>query len=382
MTSRETLAIGTDTKPPVLFKGEYEQWKDGFLNFVDRHELGDFIRKSIEEGVMKPVMTTRLIGTVPTQIELKYHELEDDNLKIAKASGKKMWDQLEKMMLGSKVGNRLKLSNCLNNYEEFKGRIGESLEGTYDRFMTLLNELSKNKVTKSQIEQNVKFLSILLPEWKRFARQMKQIKDLNEIPLHEVYETLKQNEEEVDEILDEKRQKVKTVEDTVSLVVKKKKNKTIVYESEENEAYVNSDTDKNEQLKQAILLLTNAFQKKFYKKPSSNNQRYEGKKFEGKRIEEKKPEEGRYHAEGKRIEEKKSEERRFQAEGSSQSEPPTCYNCGKTCHIARYCRRPKVRNSDYYKNKMLIAKQQEAGKALMADDEYWLHHSDEEEEDE
>ncbi|KAI3746366.1 hypothetical protein L6452_08796 [Arctium lappa] len=53
----------------------------------------------------------------------------------------------------------------------------------------------------------------------------------------------------------------------------------------------------------------------------------------------------------------------------------------RECHFAKDCRRSKVRNSDYYKNKMLLAKQQEAGKALMAEDEYWLDHSDDEEED-
>ncbi|KAI3715285.1 hypothetical protein L6452_22261 [Arctium lappa] len=174
MTSREALAIGTDTKPPVLFRGEYEQLKDRFLNFIERQELGDFIKQSLEEGLMETKYREPAEGTKEERLAVTYEELTGDNklrakadrlakssiiqgipneiyLKIDsyKASGKQMWDQLEKMMMGSKIGNQLKISNCLHNFEKFKGRTGETLEGTYDRFVTLLNELSKNKVNKS-----------------------------------------------------------------------------------------------------------------------------------------------------------------------------------------------------------------------------------------
>ncbi|KAI3672589.1 hypothetical protein L6452_38684 [Arctium lappa] len=55
MTSRDALSIGTDVKPPVLFKGEYEQWKDRFLDFIDRQKNGKNILTSIKEGPMPTV---------------------------------------------------------------------------------------------------------------------------------------------------------------------------------------------------------------------------------------------------------------------------------------------------------------------------------------
>ena len=50
MTSKEAMAIGSDTKPPVLFRGDYTQWRDRFLDFIDRQDLGEYITQSLSEG--------------------------------------------------------------------------------------------------------------------------------------------------------------------------------------------------------------------------------------------------------------------------------------------------------------------------------------------
>ncbi|KAI3771011.1 hypothetical protein L6452_02161 [Arctium lappa] len=340
MTSKDALSIGTDVKPPVLFKGEYEQWKDRFLDFVDRHTNGENILLSIMEGPMVPItvqipdndssdsedgteerdqkMKTVLVEYAQYSEEKKIRFKADKQARSLllqsipndiyvkidnyKENAKKMWDQLQKMMMGSKVGNQMKVANCINSYEEFKAKENESLEDTYERFVLLINELSKNKVKKKQLENNVKFLSILHPEWKKHIRRMKQMKDLNDIPLHEVYETLRQNEEEMEEKRAEKK-KVEKVSDPIALVAgekkkekKEKKKKKKVLTSSESES--ESDDDDGESLKQAMMLLTRAFQKKFYKKSGSNSQRYSSSSSKNhehrERVEGKGHEENRY----------------------------------------------------------------------------------------
>lgn len=227
MTSRDALSMGTDTKPPVLFRGEYPQWRDRFLDFIERNDHYEFIRLSLDNGPAvfwqdtpampnadPPVLASRKIKekdkySVDDKARAKGDQLAKSYLLQSlpndiytsidsyKETAKGMWDQVEKMMMGTKVGNQLKVTNCINHYEDFKAKDGESLEETYDRFCLLLNDLSKNMINKTLIENNVKFLNNLLPEWKRFASHIRKNKQLDEIALHEVFEMLKQDKDEV-----------------------------------------------------------------------------------------------------------------------------------------------------------------------------------------
>ncbi|KAI3685766.1 hypothetical protein L6452_35024 [Arctium lappa] len=174
MTSKDALSIETDVKPPVLFKegpmvpptvqipnDESSDSEDGDEDRVQKMKTvpKDFAQYSEEQkSRFKADKQARslLLQSIPIEIYIKI-----DNYKW---NAKKMWDQVQKMMMGSKVGNQMKVANCINSYEEFKAKDSESLEETYERFVLLLNELSKNKVKKKQIENNFKFLSIMQPE--------------------------------------------------------------------------------------------------------------------------------------------------------------------------------------------------------------------------
>nr|GEV94467.1 retrovirus-related Pol polyprotein from transposon TNT 1-94 [Tanacetum cinerariifolium] len=83
-------------------------------------------------------------------------------------------------------------------------RDGESLESYYSRFYKMMNELVRNQCDVTNHQVNVQFLLQLKPEWQRFVTLVKQSQELKTVSYHKLYDILKQHQNEVNELTDER----------------------------------------------------------------------------------------------------------------------------------------------------------------------------------
>ncbi|KAJ9556919.1 hypothetical protein OSB04_011533 [Centaurea solstitialis] len=410
INKREDLAMGSDSKAPVLFKDEYELWVARFRLFIKRKDKGNLILKSIDYGA-KPLPThlvngirvvkeveemdeaektqylidleaqNCLIQAIPNDIYRKLDSYDD--------SAKSIWDQLEKIMLGSKVGNQLRITTLMDKYENFKMKDGESLEDAYDRFVILMNDMKKNIIHRSEMDFSVKFINNLSLDWKPFTRFVKQHKALNELKVYEVFENLKLFEEEVEEAVLERQKKEKAEEESLALLTDKKKGKNVikkgkakVFEVDDDEDEEGSEDEERDLMFQSLLTLTEAYRKKYYNRPSSNNRRFasRGRNFNRSASQN----QGQMYAQrnqGTYVDKyatKGVDEEKEAAEIGDEkktNENITCFKCGKKGHVARICP-AKMSKVEILRKKLELAEKQEQALVLMADDEEWLDVSD------
>ncbi|KAI3685663.1 hypothetical protein L6452_34918 [Arctium lappa] len=282
----------------------------------------------------------------------------------SQSTAKAISDELAKEFEGSEAFIQAKQNLCINACEGFHAKEGELLLDTYSRYNIILNDLRRNNIAKSASVINYKFIKNLNPEWKNFAINLQMSKNIAQENVTNIFCTLTRHGDEVRSINNDSN----NLKDSVALIAgkgsvssarsKQKVSKALVTEvtdsnsaSSEEELEIDSDPD-IQKFSEDLALITCRFKKsfgkkRFYSKPKKEDIR------EGKR-------------------EEKREERK--------DEPGRCYNCGKFGHFSRDSKFKKVKNSEYYARKTLIAKKVEEGKVLMDEEENWLFQSSDDKE--
>nr|GEV52817.1 reverse transcriptase domain-containing protein [Tanacetum cinerariifolium] len=265
--SRDMLTVGSTTRIPSLFQGEYSQWSERFMNYIKEQTDGEAMINSIKNGDQPlPTITQVSIAgaTSSEQPPLKDKSMwSNQEKKIRKIdclarslliqglpndiyslidinkTTKDLWDALERHMLGSEYGEQDRKATVLYEYETFKATEGELLLDTYIRYL----------------------------KWKQYATMTRQNKNLL---IDALYNILKQNQGDVNDAMKCKKKAIMITSDPLALVaeqtkVSKRKEKVIV--SSESEG-------SDDELKKITTLLAKAFnRKKFYSKTTNKNLR-------------------------------------------------------------------------------------------------------------
>nr|GEX26852.1 hypothetical protein [Tanacetum cinerariifolium] len=249
--SRDVLTVGSTMRILLLYRGEYSQWVERLMNYLEEQMDREAMINSIKNGD-QPLPRVTQVSIIRTS-STKQPPLKDKSIwsnqekKIQKIyrlarslliqglpndiyslidrkkTAKDLWDALARYMLGSKYGEQDRKAVVLYEYETFNATEAELLLDAYIRYLQVINDLKKCGYSKDNCKLNFKFLNSLQPEWKQYATMMGQNKNLMDINIDSLYNILKQNQGDVNDGMGLKKKIVVVTSDTLALITEKMK---------------------------------------------------------------------------------------------------------------------------------------------------------------
>nr|GEY17580.1 hypothetical protein [Tanacetum cinerariifolium] len=277
---------GSESRPPMLNKENYVPWLSRLLRYDKSRPNGKLIHNSI---INVPYTDDEL-----TEKELKQIEADDQTIQtilliLSKdiyaavdscKTAQEIWLRVQQMMKGSDIGIQEKNAKLFNEWERFTSNEGESIESDDHRFQKLMNDLKRNKHFPEKIASNLKFLNNLQPEWSRHVTIIHQTKDLHTTDYTKLYDFLKYNQKEVDEL---KAERLAKIQDPLALMANSDNPYAFPAPHQDqpslNQNYMQQTmpnpegiTDPTTAMNIALALMAKAF-KHNYLTPTNNNQR-------------------------------------------------------------------------------------------------------------
>nr|GEW98403.1 hypothetical protein [Tanacetum cinerariifolium] len=308
--SRDVLTVGFTMRIPLLYQGEYSQWSERFMNYLEEQTNREAMINSIKNGdqPLPRVTQVSIAGTLSTEQPL----LKDKSM----CNDEDISDLKKITALLAKLFNRKKYyAKPMNN----------------NLRTSSASSPANKKLEYVKTEENKKDKKV--DEKKRDMSKVKCYNCKKEGHFAKDCKKEKQNQRDVNDAIGLKKKNVVVTSDPLALITENTK---------------------------ITALLAKAFnQKKFYSKPTNNYLRTSSatssanKKQEFVKSDDKKEE--------KKVEEKKKDMSKVK-----------CYNYKKKGHFVKDCKKAKVKDYEYYKTKMLLAKKDKDEQVLLTEDHAWM----------
>ncbi|GJV26323.1 hypothetical protein Tco_1379018 [Tanacetum coccineum] len=214
----------------MLNKDNYVPWSSHLLRYAKSRPNGKIIYNSImnspyvrrmipepgdpDHEVLVPEMFHEQTNDEITEAKIKQMEADDQAIQTillglleyiyaavdSCETAQEIELRVQQMMKGSNIGIQEKKAKLFNEWERFTSTDGESIESYYHRFSKLMNDFKRNKHFPKKIASNLKFINSLQPEWSRHVTIVHQTKDLHTSNYTQLYDFLKYNQKEVDDL--------------------------------------------------------------------------------------------------------------------------------------------------------------------------------------
>ncbi|GJS94152.1 retrovirus-related pol polyprotein from transposon TNT 1-94 [Tanacetum coccineum] len=279
-------------------------------------------------------------------------------------SAKDMWKRVERLMRGTIQNKVDRETHFTNEFDQFVAEPGEAFVSVYNRFAQLMNDLERNDMHFPIVTINKKFLNSLQPEWLKYVTQVCLAKpkklEKSHDPLALVAHTGSSSR------------------NTSSYYVTHPTS-MVDYEDEYQQDDVHTNSE--DPLTSAMLLLARAITQNF-STPTNNHLRTSSNTrnqaiIQGNMVNIQRRNSSlagrnnrRAYVQEEIIEgsnapnETRNVQRTLRTSSLGNTSTVQCYNCSGKGHYARNCPKPRVRDSKYFMEQMLLAKQDEAGVIL------------------